>query len=169
MTVSIIVAMTADRVIGRDNGLPWRLPADLRRFKRLTLGHHLVVGRKTWESIGRPLPGRTMVVITRRRDYRAEGATVAHSVDDALAVARAAGDDEIFVGGGAEIYRETLERADRLYLTLVHTTVDGDAFFPEHDLERWTEVGREERAADARNPLAVSFITYEASPPSGTD
>jgi len=163
MTISIIVAMTADRVIGRDNTLPWRLPADLRRFKRLTLGHHLVVGRKTWESIGRPLPGRKMVVITRRRDYRVEGVTVVHSVDEALAIAREDGEDELFVAGGEEIYRQTLAKADRIYLTLVHATFEGDAFFPEHDASAWTEVEREDRAADEKNPHAVSFITYEAS------
>ena len=163
MTVSIIVAMTADRVIGRDNTLPWRLPADLRRFKRLTLGHHLVVGRKTWESIGRPLPGRKMVVITRQRDFRADGVEVVHSVDDALAVARENGEDEVFIAGGEEIYRQTLARAHRLYLTRVHATIEGDAFFPEYDAAAWTEVEREDRAADEKNPHAFSFITYEAS------
>ena len=163
MTISIIVAMTADRVIGRDNTLPWRLPADLRRFKRLTLGHHLVVGRKTWESIGRPLPGRKMVVITRQRDFRADGVEVVHSVDDALAVARKNGEDEVFIAGGEEIYRQTLARAHRLYLTRVHATIEGEAFFPEHDAAAWTEVEREDRAADEKNPHAFSFITYEAS------
>jgi dihydrofolate reductase len=163
MTISIIVAMTPDRVIGRGNALPWRLPADLRRFKRLTLGHHLLVGRKTWESIGRPLPGREMVVITRRRDYRIEGAVVAHSVDEALAIARQNGEDEVFVAGGEEIYRQTLAKADRLYLTVVDATCEGDAFFPPHDPSAWTEVEREDRAADERNPHPVSFITYEAS------
>ena len=163
MTISIIVAMTADRVIGRDNTLPWRLPADLRRFKRLTLGHHLVVGRKTWESIGRPLPGRKMVVITRQRDFRADGVEVVHSVDDALAVARKNGEDEVFIAGGEEIYRQTLARAHRLYLTRVHATIEGDAFFPECDAAAWTEVEREDRAADEKNPHAFSFITYEAS------
>ena len=163
MTVSIIVAMTADRVIGRDNTLPWRLPADLRRFKRLTLGHHLVVGRKTWESIGRPLPGRKMVVITRQRKFRADGVEVVHSVDDALAVARKNGEDEVFIAGGEEIYRQTLARAHRLYLTRVHATIEGDAFFPEYDAAAWTEVEREDRAADDKNPHAFSFVTYETS------
>jgi dihydrofolate reductase len=163
MTISVIVAMTADRVIGRDNTLPWRLPADLRRFKRLTLGRHLVVGRKTWESIGRPLPGRKMVVVTRQRGFRADGVEVVHSVDDALAVARENGEDEVFIAGGEEIYRQPLARAQRLYLTLVHATVEGDAFFPEYDAAAWTEVEREDRAADEKNPHAFSFVTYEAS------
>ena len=163
MTISIIVAMTADRVIGRDNTLPWRLPADLRRFKRLTLGHHLVVGRKTWESIGRPLPGRKMVVITRQRNFRADGVEVVHSVDDALAVARKNGEDEVFIAGGEDIYRQTLARAHRLYLTRVHATLEGDAFFPEYDAAAWTEVEREDRAADEKTPHAFSFVTYEAS------
>lgn len=161
MRRSIIVAMSLDRVIGRDNGLPWRLPEDLKRFKRLTLGHHLLVGRKTFESIGRPLPGREMVVITRRDDYRPEGVRLAHSIDEALGIASAAGDDEAFIGGGAEIFRATLDLADRIYLTLVRATIAGDTLFPEFDRESWTIIAQEDRDPDGANPHPLSFITYE--------
>jgi dihydrofolate reductase len=153
--------MSVDRVIGKGKALPWRLPADLARFKRLTLGHHLLVGRKTFDSIGRPLPGREMVVITRNRDYPSDGITVAHSLDEALEIAEEAGDDEAFIGGGAEIFREALPRIDRIYLTLVYASVDGDAHFPDHDLESWTILERKNRPADAKNPHSMTFITYQ--------
>ena len=154
------MAMSLDRVIGKDNGLPWRLPADLRRFKRLTLGHHLLVGRRTFESIGRPLPGRQMVVITRRDDYRPDGVTVAHSIDEALGIASAARDDEAFIGGGAEIFRAALDLADRIYLTLVRANIDGDTLFPEFDIDSWSILSQEDRDADADNPHPLRFITY---------
>jgi dihydrofolate reductase len=160
MTVSIIVAMAANRVIGRDGGLPWRLRADLRRFKRLTMGHHLVVGRRTWQSIGRALPGRTIVVLTRREDYCPDGVTVARSMDEALALARGAGETECFVGGGGEVYRAALEVADRLYLTLIHEGVDGDTYFPEWDRSAWREVRRED-GTTGDEPFPFSFIDYE--------
>jgi dihydrofolate reductase len=160
MRRSIIVAMSLDRVIGRDGGLPWRLPADLKQFKRLTLGHHLLVGRRTFESIGRPLPGREMVLITRREDYRPDGVRVAHSIDEALGIASAAGDDEAFIGGGAEIFRATLDVADRIYLTLVRASIAGDTLFPEFDLDSWSILSQEDRDADQDNPHALSFITY---------
>jgi dihydrofolate reductase len=158
MRRSIIVAMSLDRVIGRDGGLPWRLPADLKQFKRLTLGHHLLVGRRTFESIGRPLPGREMVLITRREDYRPDGVRVAHSIDEALGIASAAGDDEAFIGGGAEIFRATLDVADRIYLTLVRASIAGDTLFPEFDLADWRETAREPGAGFA-------FVTYERARP----
>jgi dihydrofolate reductase len=161
MKLSIIVAMAANAVIGKDNGLPWRLRADLARFKRLTMGHHLLMGRKTWESIGRPLPGRTMVVITRRDGVSAAGIRIAESIEEALEIARGAGETEAFVAGGAEIYRQMLDRADRLYLTRIHAEIEGDTFFPEIDWSRWREVKREDRDPDDRNPLPFSFIDYE--------
>jgi len=162
MTLSIIVAMSHNRAIGRAGSLPWRLPADLRRFKRLTMGHHLLLGRRTWESIGRPLPGRTLVVISRQQRLEVpDGVRVARSVHEALEVARAAGEQETFVGGGALIYRETLALADRLYLTLVHADVEGDTFFPEVDLRAWKEVSRDDREADAENRHALSFFVYD--------
>ncbi len=161
MKVSLIVAMAQNRVIGRDNGLPWRLRSDLARFKRLTMDHHLLLGRKTYDSIGRPLPGRTMVVITRDREWQREGVQVVHSVDAALRLAQDAGEREAFVGGGGEIYRQTLPLADRIYLTQIHEEIEGDAFFPDFDLAAWREVEREDREPDARNPHRYSFITLE--------
>ena len=161
MRRSIIVAMSVGRVIGKNNELPWRLPADLRRFKRLTMGHHLLVGRKTFESIGRPLPGREMVVITRSADYHHDGVTVAHSIEQALQIAEQAGDDEAFIGGGAQVFSGALPWADRIYLTLVYASVDGDVQFPEHNLESWTIVEREHREPDADNAHPMTFITYE--------
>lgn len=161
MRLSIIVAMAANRVIGKDNGLPWRLPADLKRFKSLTMGHHLLIGRKTFESIGRPLPGRTSVVITRRDDYSPEGVRVAHSVEQAVEIARRAGEDEAFVGGGAEIYRATLELADRIYLTLIDRPIEGDTYFPAFDESAWRLCSSEAREADAENPHPFRFLVYE--------
>src|SRR5215471_20993607 len=123
MTISIIVAMSSNRVIGLKKALPWRLSADLKRFKQLTMGHCLIMGRKTFESIGRPLPGRTMIVVTHQNDYERAGVEVVHSVDQALAKA---GGDEVFIGGGAGIYRQTIDRADKLYLTVIEKEFAGD-------------------------------------------
>ncbi len=143
MQISIIAAMAENGVIGRDGQLPWHLKADLQRFKRLTMGHTIIMGRKTWESIGRPLPGRRMVVVTRQNGYQAEGVQVAASLDDALALARLAGDEEAFIIGGAEIYRLALPLADRLYLTRVLAPVEGDTTFPEFDASHWRLVESE--------------------------
>lgn len=161
MKVSIIVAMASNRVIGRDNQLPWRLPADLQYFKQMTLGHHLLMGRKTYESVGKPLPGRTCIVITRQKGYAAAGVLVAHSMEEALALAQS--DEEVFVAGGEEIYRAALEFSDRIYLTLIHREFEGDTFFPEWDRSRWREVSRDNFPADDRNPYPYSFLVYERS------
>ncbi len=134
MRISIIVAMDANGVIGRDNALPWRLPEDLKRFKQLTMGHALVMGRRTFESIGRPLPGRKNIVVTRRRDFHPVGAVVAHSLDEALA---AANGDEVFIAGGGEVYRQALPLADRMYVTAVEGTHEGDTFFPPFSAAEW--------------------------------
>ena len=158
MTLSAIVAMASNRCIGKDNTLPWRLPADLKRFKQLTMGHTLVMGRKTYESIGRPLPGRTTVVVTRQRDYAPEGVRVAHSLEQALELAR--GDDEAFIAGGADLYRQALERVRRLYLTRIDRDYPGDTFFPEMDLSGWRLVTEEPHPATATEP-PFSFLTYE--------
>jgi dihydrofolate reductase len=158
MTLSAIVAMAANRCIGKDNTLPWRLPADLKRFKQLTLGHTLLMGRKTYESIGRPLPGRTTVVVTRQRDYAPEGVRVAHSLEQALELAR--GDDEAFLAGGADLYRQAMERVRRLYLTRIDRDYPGDTFFPELDLSSWRLVTEEPHPATATEP-PFSFLTYE--------
>jgi len=158
MRISLIVAMSENRVIGRDGGLPWRLSADLRRFKRLTMGHHIIMGRKTFQTIGRLLPGRTSVVLTRRTGFHAGGAVVAHHIEEAKGLA--AGDDEVFVIGGGEIYREALPSVDRIYMTLVHASIEGDTFFPELQPDDWQIVEQSRHAADDRNEYEHSFLVY---------
>ncbi|SET35564.1 dihydrofolate reductase [Stigmatella erecta] len=159
MTLSAIAAMAANRVIGANNQLPWRLPADLARFKRLTLGHTLILGRKTYESIGRPLPGRTLVVVTRQRDYAPAGVQVVHSVEEALA--RAAGDSEAFIAGGADLYAQTQGLWNRLYLTRIERDFPGDAWFPEVDLSGWRLAAEEHHPAEGETGLPHAFLTYE--------
>lgn len=161
--------MTKSRVIGRGGQLPWRLSADLKRFKALTMGHHIVMGRKTFESIGRPLPGRVSLVLSRQpvsnwaRNIAASGVLTAASVDDALA--QAAGDDEVFVVGGAEIYALALPRAERLYVTWVDADVEGDTFFPQVDWGQWRPVSEEPHAADAKNEYPFRFAVYDRIDP----
>ena len=157
--ISIIVAMARNRVIGADGGIPWHLPEELKRFKRLTHGHHIIMGRKTWESIGRLLPGRTTVIVTRQHGYRVPGAKVAHSLDEAIAACGP--DDEIFVIGGAELYAHALGRAGRLYLTTVDAEVAGDTRMPDFAAGDWREVAAQSFAADARHSYAFRCVTYE--------
>jgi len=159
--IAIIVAMSKNRVIGANGAIPWHLPEELKRFKRLTLGHHIIMGRKTWESIGRPLPGRTTVIITRQRGYGmpVPGVKIAHSLDDAIA---ACGDDrEIFVIGGAELYVQALPRAGRLYLTTVDAEIAGDTSMPDFDAGKWCEVSSESFPADERHRHSFRCVTYE--------
>lgn len=167
MRVSLIAAVADDGVIGRDRDLPWRLPADWRRFKRLTMGHHLLMGRRTWESIARPLPGRTIVVISRGAPELPAGVHLAASLDDALALARRAGDDEAFIAGGAQIYRLALPLADRLYLTRVHARPEGDVFFPALDWSRWRRRRCHHHPADERNECAHTFEIWSRRPRAG--
>jgi len=159
MTVSMIAAMGTNRAIGLRGRLPWRLPADLRFFKEKTWGHVVIMGRKTFESVGKPLPGRRNVVITRRKDFRSDGVEVAGSLREALDLA--GGEEEVFVCGGAEIYRQALDRADRMYLTLIHENFEADTFFPESDPRVWEERERVNHGPDERNPYAYSFVVYE--------
>ena len=159
MKLSVIVAMAANRVIGHENRLPWHLPADLQHFKATTLGKPVLMGRKTWESIGRPLPGRTNIVITRDTAYVAEGCVVVHSLDEAIHAAGQA--EEVMVIGGAELYRQALPQAERLYLTLVHGEFEGDIRFPEWQPDDWRETGRIDHGPDDKNPHAYSFVTLE--------
>ena len=159
MSLSLIAALGPDRLIGVRNALPWRLPADLKRFKQLTMGHPIIMGRKTHESIGRPLPGRQNIVISRKKHYRAEGCRVAHSLGEALSVVET--ESEVFVIGGAELYREALPRAEKLYLTLVEGDFEGDTYFPTIDWAGWREVDREDRQADAENAHRHTFVTLE--------
>ena len=157
--ISIIVAMAENRVIGVNNTLPWRLPADLRHFRHVTTGHHVIMGRRNYESIGRPLPDRTNIVITRNPAYQAPGCRVKHSLADALRDIQ--DDPEVFIIGGAEIYRQAIGGADRIYLTLVHADISGDTFFPEFDVREWRETSRARHEADEKNPYAYSFVTYD--------
>jgi dihydrofolate reductase len=162
MKLTIVVAMTPDRVIGRNGELPWRLPADLARFKRLTMGHPLIMGRKTFQSIGRPLPGRTSIVLTRDPSFSAEVAIVVGNIDEALARAAACpGGDEAFVIGGGEIYRQTLARAESMLVTLVNASIAGDAWFPIIDPALWRMVSSEHRPADDRNEFDLEFQTFQ--------
>ncbi len=162
MRLTLIAALGPGRLIGRDGGLPWRLPADLRRFKERTIGHVVVMGRKTFESIGRPLPRRRNLVLSRDPSFAPEGATVVRSLDEALDAAADA--EEVFVIGGAAVYAEALARADRLDLTLVEGAFEGDVFFPEFDAADWREVAREAHASDGENPHPHVFLTLERSP-----
>ena len=157
--ISLLVAMAKNRVIGVENRIPWHLPDELRSFKKLTMGHHIVMGRKTYESINRLLPGRTTVIVTRQRDYRVEGAIVAHTIEEALAAAR--GDDEIFVIGGADIFRETLPLADRIYLTVVDAEPAGDTFMPEFDASQWVQKSAEDHPADEKHAHAYRFTVLD--------
>lgn len=159
--ISLIAAMSSNRAIGIDNRLPWHLPADLKRFKALTRGHTLVMGRKTFESLAGPLPWRTTIVITRRAGWTPAGALVAHSLDEALARAREEEGEEIFVAGGEEIFRQALGRADRIYLTRIDREFAGDTFFPELDESAWRLFHREDHPATEASPLAFSFLDYE--------
>lgn len=158
MILSCIVAVAENGVIGRGNGLPWRLPADLQRFKELTTGHTLIMGRKTFESIGRPLPDRTSIVLTRDRAYERPGAVVVHSLEEALE--RCRGEQEVFAIGGAAVFREALPRAQRLYLTRVHADVAGDVRFPDESLEGWERVAQTPLPADERNEYATTYEVY---------
>jgi len=159
MRIALIAALARNGVIGRDNQLPWRLSADLQHFKRLTMGKPIVMGRKTWESLGRPLPGRRNIVITRDAAFRAEGCVVTHSIDEALGAA--AGSDEVMIIGGAELYAQALPRADRLYLTEVRADVDGDVRFPPIDAADWIEVERQSYLADEKNEYDIDFVVLD--------
>lgn len=159
MTISLIAAMGENRVIGRDGDLPWHLPDEMRYFVRTTTGHTVIMGRKTFESFGHPLPRRRNIVITRDRAFAPQGAEVAHSLSDALAMA--AGDGEVFIAGGGEIYRQALPRADRLYLTVVHASPAGDTRFPAFDDSGWKRTQQTHHPADDRHAFAFTFHIYE--------
>ncbi|TJY61031.1 type 3 dihydrofolate reductase [Sinimarinibacterium sp. CAU 1509] len=160
--LSLIAALDRNRVIGRNGDLPWRLPDDLRHFKRLTRGKTVLMGRKTWISLGRPLPERDNWVISRDPAFRAEGARVFQSLETALQAHEPS--QELMVIGGAELYRQLLSRADRLYLTEVDAEVDGDAWFPDFDRGQWRETAREVHAPDERHAYAFAFITLDRAP-----
>ncbi len=162
MSIELVVAMAENGVIGREGDLPWRLSTDLKRFKAITTGKPVVMGRKTWESIGRPLPGRRNIVITRQAGYEAEGAECVSSL--AVALALAGGGDAkagICVIGGGQIYREAMEMADRLHVTHVHAEIDGDTVFPEIDPEIWEEVSREDVPEGEKDVYATTYVVYQ--------
>ncbi|MBN2596728.1 dihydrofolate reductase [Labilibaculum sp.] len=158
MNVSIIVAVSRNQVIGKDNQLIWKLSADLKRFKALTTGHTIIMGRKTFESIGKPLPNRTSVIITRQGDYVAEGCIVVNSLEKALE--RFSDQEEVFIIGGGTIYKEALVKANKIYYTKVHKDFEGDTFFPVLDLKEWKSVSREDCLPDEKNEVPYSFIDY---------
>lgn len=159
MPVSIIVAFDENRLIGRDNGLPWHLPADLKHFKQITMGHYMIMGRKTFESIGKPLPGRTSVVITRQAGLQFEGCIMASSLEDAIK--KCPSDEEVFVIGGAEIFSQAMQICDKLHTTLIHHQFEGDTHFSELNPSDWEVISEERFEADEKNPWAYSYIDYK--------
>lgn len=163
MRISLIAALGNNRVIGKDNAMPWHLPADLKYFKRITLGKPIIMGRKTFDSIGRPLPGRTSIIVTRDPDYQADGCVTVNSVDAALQAAKGA--EEVMVIGGAELFKQILGRANRLYLTEIHADFAGDVYFPALDKAEWQEVERQDHPADTYNPYPYSFVVLDKAKP----
>jgi len=165
MTLALIVAAAENNVIGRNNQLPWYLPGDLQYFKAMTLGKPVIMGRKTFESIGKPLPGRDNIVISRQADYEAEGIKLVSSLGQAIELGESInlinGAEEVMIIGGAQIYAESLALADRVYLTRVHRHVEGDAYFPELDESQWYEVAREDIAAAEPNPFDFSYLVLD--------
>ncbi|MBS3750478.1 MAG: dihydrofolate reductase [Anaerolineales bacterium] len=155
MIISLIVAMDEKGGIGKEGELPWHISQDLQHFKEVTMGHHLIMGRKTFQSIGKRLPGRTMIILTRNPDFRAEECLVVHSFPEALSLAEARGEEEVFIIGGASVYREALPMADQLYLTRVHTDAKADTFFPTFDLKSWKL--KDERHFSAKGPNKYPF------------
>jgi len=159
MILSLIVAADENNVIGKDNTLPWHLPDEMQFFREKTKGHSVIMGRKNHESIGRVLPNRRNIVITRQKDYQSDGCEVVHSLDEAIDLVR--DEDEVFVIGGGEIYKQAMTQADRLYFTRVHQSFDGDVMFPEIDVATWKETERREHPADEQHECAFTFLTYE--------
>lgn len=158
MEVTLIAAMAKNRVIGKDNGLIWQMPADLKRFKKLTTGHHVIMGRKTYESMGKPLPHRVNIIVTRQENYQAPGCMVVHSLKEALL--KAEGDSKPFVIGGAEIYKMALPYAHCIELTLVHKEFEGDSYFPEFSESEWKLQNNVENPKDEVNPYPFDYLTY---------
>ena len=159
--ITIIAAIGKNYELGKNNDLIWHLPADLKRFKKVTSGHHILMGRNTFESIGKPLPNRTTVIITRNNTYFKDGCLIASSIEEAIELAK--NDDEIFIIGGAQIYKQAIENnlVQRLDITIVHENFDADVFFPVIDKTIWKEVAREDFKADEKNKYDFSFVTYE--------
>jgi len=161
MTISLIVAAAENNAIGKDNQLLWHLPNDLKFFKNTTWGMPVIMGRKTFEAVNKPLPGRINIVITRQADWKADNVITAADLQDALQKAEATNCNEIFVIGGGEIYKQSMEIADKIYITRVHATLDGDTFFPVIDETKWQQTTLQEFAADEKHQYAYSFQTWE--------
>ncbi len=161
MNISCIVATAHDRVIGKENRIPWYLPADLKYFKKITLGHHIIMGRNCYESIGRPLPKRTNIIITRDPYYIVSNCLIAHSIHEALELAYDNGEEEAMIIGGGTIYDQTQDLWDKIYLTEVDVKVDGDVFFPPVNLEKWTLISEEHHKADKKNEYDYTFKVYQ--------
>ena len=157
--ISIIVAMGRNRVIGKDNDLIWHLPADLKHFKETTMGKPVIMGRKTFESMGKPLPGRTNIVVTRNSQYKAKGCLVAHSLEKALE--RVSGEAEVFIAGGGEIYREAMPLADRMYITIIDHSFEGDTYFPEFSKKEWKIIEERYHPSNMENKYSMVMRTYE--------
>lgn len=164
MKISLISAIAENGVIGRENDLPWHLPDDFAFFKRKTNHHPIIMGRKSLDGLKKPLPNRTNIVLTRNMDFSLDGVTVVHTLDDAVAAAKAINQEEIFVIGGAEIYTMALPIATTLYLTEIHQAYEGDAYFPAFDKSEWQEVSRRPHPADERHAVAFDFVDYERKP-----
>ena len=155
--ISIIVALSENNVVGRENKLPWRLSADLKRLKSLTMGHHIIMGRKTWESLGKPLPGRINVVISSDKNFYAPGAVLVNSLKQAIYIS--IDDEEKFIFGGGLVFKEALPFVDKIYMTRVHKIVAGDVFFPAINMDEWKEISKEDFKADEKNEYDFSFVT----------
>lgn len=161
MIVALIVAMEANEGIGLKGNVPWHISTDLKRFKALTMGHHLIMGRKTYQSIGRPLPGRTTIILTRNESFTAQDCLVAHSLAEALELARSRGEDEAFITGGSEIYAQALKVADRIYLSEVHAEVASDVWFPALDRAEWRLIESSNHPAGGKDQYAHTFSILE--------
>jgi dihydrofolate reductase len=161
LKVSIVVAKGENNVIGKENGLPWHLPSDLRHFKKTTSGHHVIMGRKTFESLGKPLPGRTHIVVTRDNSYHVpQGHYVVNDIMEGINIGKSKGLEKLYILGGAEIYKLSLPHADEMVITEVKGTPEGDTFFPEVDMNKWEEVSREPVEKDDKNEYAHDFVVY---------
>lgn len=162
MIISILVAADENNAIGKDGDLPWKLSADLKYFKKLTTGHHIIMGRKTYESIGRPLPNRTNIVVTRNKELELDDVWLTHSIEDAIDLAMSRGENEVFIIGGGTIYRQSIDKALRIYLTRVHTKIENaDTFFPKMDTQKWKVISTESHSADEKNQYDMTFEVYE--------
>ncbi|MEQ8424745.1 MAG: dihydrofolate reductase [Cyclobacteriaceae bacterium] len=164
MIISLIAAISENRVIGKDNDLPWRLPDDMKFFMQTTSGHHVLMGRKNYDSLPekfRPLPNRTNIVVTRQKTFMATGCEIVNSIQEGIELAKANGESELFIIGGAQIYEQALPVADKLYLTEIKAEIKGDTFFPKFDSQQWSETSRKPHAADERHAYPFDFVTYQ--------